>query len=135
VLQRPPGVNQPAPKALPAPAHLASDEDDVPSLAQGQPALPPPTREDAEHILQKAGARVLVGREADDACTFWIDLNEDYLDGVTIRVTLKPGRRITARLIVSSSQTEAYIRKHIAQLHTRLQRRGLHLDEVEVIVP
>lgn len=154
ILERPPDLQQPAPKALPpasgAPAHAlpgatAPDWDGASESTANPtdtlaPLPPPPDANQTEALLHKIGASVLVGHqpdadEDDPACTFWIDLKEEILGGIQIRISLRPGRRIVASMLVTTQATESLIRERIPRLRQRLQRRGLHLDEIEVITP
>lgn len=135
VLMAPPEIQKPAQLALPPSLHSSPDSTGLlESGADSEAAPSVPERGDAHSWMKKLSSQVLVGHESDDACTFWIDLKEDILDGIRLQITLKPGHRVVARMFVTSAPTQQFIRERVPRLRKRLQQRGLHLDSLEIIV-
>ena len=121
VLERPPTVRR-APLLLPASTSTDS-EALVPSRASARP----------DELLRTMGQQVLVGQQIAGACDFWIELKEEILGGLQIRLSLAGGR-LSASLIAKSRDTERLLIRRLPELETQLRQRGMNIAQLEVVV-
>lgn len=92
-----------------------------------------PSRPKTDDLLQRMGQSVFVGQQIEGACEFWIELKEEILGGLQIRISLAKGR-VSASLLVLSEETEALISQKLPQLKQQLRLRGMAIDTIEVFV-
>lgn len=118
VLRKPPGVRQPP---------------QLPASTRGEPSALVASSSRPDTLLRAMGEQVLVGRQLEGACEFWIELKQDILDGLQIRVSLLHGR-LSATMIVTSDATEALLRQRLPQLQRKLRARGLTVEHIEILV-
>jgi flagellar hook-length control protein FliK len=118
-------INQP-------PEIIRSPEITTPDQSTSSTALVAVSRS-PDQLLSKMGTQVLLGRQMEGACEFWIDLKREYLGGVQIRLSLQKGR-IQASIIVNSPESEKLIRSRLIDLKRQLNKRGLTVDTIDVIL-
>lgn len=121
ILAKPPEVRR-APRWLPAHNHETTA------------LLPaPPNRQDPDELLRVMGQQVLVGPQIQGTFEFWIELKQEILGGLQIRISLANGC-ISATLLVHSAETEQQILQKLPLLQQQLRLRGMSVDKIEVCV-
>jgi len=84
-------------------------------------------------MLDRIGHHTLIGSNPDGGNEFWIQLKQDILGGLQIRISIQNGE-LTASML-APSQTIAYIlEQRTAQLEQHLQNRGFQVKRLQVIV-
>lgn len=121
VLAKPPHVQRPA--LLPTGQHNEP-------TALLPASLP---RRDTDELLSMMGQQVLLGPQVQGAFEFWIELKQEILGGLQIRISLAKGR-ISATLLVHSAETEQTIVQKLPLLQQQLRLRGMSVDKIEVCV-
>jgi flagellar hook-length control protein FliK len=107
----------------------------LPASTSNEPeALVHAPRPQTDALLQQMGQSVYVGQQIEGACEFWIELKEEILGGLQIRISLAKGR-VSASLLVQSEDTKALITKKLPQLKQQLRLRGMTINTIEVLVP
>ena len=128
----PPITNTPAfltrPPEVRRPPELKPYQDDSNSTALVPTRKPIPT----DRLLQSMGQQVLLGQEIEGVCDFWIELKEDILGGVEIRLSLSSGR-LSATLFVGSRESEALIQERLPILEKQLINRGLSIKKLDIV--
>ncbi len=121
VLFKPPSVQR-VPLQLPASTSSGSE-----ALVSARTSRSP------DDLLQSMGKQVLVGQQMAGACNFWIELKEDILGGLQIRLSLAGGL-VSASLIAKSKEAEALLLERLPQLEEQLRKRGMRVGQVEVML-
>ncbi len=124
ILDRPPEVRQ-APKLLPASTTSPGDTEAVVPY-RSRASLSP------DRLLQTMGEQVLVGQRVEGACEFWIQLKEEILGGVQIRLSLAGGF-VSATLIAADPGTQRLLEERLPQLDRQLRKRGMKVASIDVI--
>ncbi len=89
-------------------------------------------RQPTEIILKKMGKNLLVGHQETGAFEFWLDLQEQFLGGLQIRLNFKGGK-VSASFLVANAEIEEFVIARIHILKLKLQERGFRIGEIEVI--
>ena len=121
LLTRPPEVCR-APEINPYP----SDSDST-ALVPTRKQIP------ADRLLQSMGQQVLLGQEVAGVCDFWIELKEDILGGVQIRLSLSGGQ-LSATLIIGSKENEDLLQERLPVLQKQLKDRGLRIKKLDIVL-
>jgi hypothetical protein len=119
ILAKPPHVQRP-PLLLPEPQQKPSAL--LPASTSGQRT---------DELLGLMGQQVLMGPQVQGAFEFWIELKQEILGGLQIRISLAKGR-ISATLLVHSAETEQQILEKLPILQQQLRLRGMSVEKIEV---
>lgn len=122
VLSKPPSVKC-APLLLP---ESTSRDDETEALVRSRRSARP------DELLHSMGQQVLVGQQVAGACDFWIELKEEILGGLQIRISLAQGR-LSASLIAKSRESERLLLLRLPELREQLRERGMRVARLEVI--
>lgn len=120
VLSKPPSVKQ---VPLQLPAFTSSDSE---ALVLAQASQRP------DDLLRAMGKQVLVGQQMAGACDFWIELKEEILGGLQIRLSLGQGQ-VSASLIAKTKEAETLLLERLPLLKKQLRERGMRVGQLEVI--
>ncbi|MCB9637832.1 MAG: flagellar hook-length control protein FliK [Myxococcales bacterium] len=95
-------------------------------------SLPSPQPNTLE-MLEKLGGQVLVGQGAEDAHEFWIELKQEILGGLQIRISLQ-NKVLSATLLAPNAGVRHILKQRLPYLKDHLHSRGIRVQKLEVVI-
>ncbi len=96
-------------------------------------SLPERKTPDTQDILSKMGGQVLVGQGAEDSHEYWIELKQDVLGGLKIRISLQ-NKVLSATLLAPNVAIRHALKQRLPALKDHLHSRGIRVQKLEVIL-
>ena len=147
-IQKPPDIVRPPQALVRAPASSRTSPLPPSGLPLPQEAEPPqlppsqeateeasqlPQRLEASTILERLGGGVFIGKGAEESHEFWIELKEEVLGGLQLRISLQ-GKQLSATLIAANAGIKHILKQRIPALRDQLQSRGMKIQKLDIVL-
>ncbi len=96
-------------------------------------SLPQREAPNPQEVMSKLGGQVLVGQAAEGAHEYWIELKQEVLGGLQIRISFQ-NKVLSATLLAPNAGVRHTLKQRLPALKDHLHSRGIRVQKLEVVL-